>query len=157
MQEFISAVLHSQVRRRFMKGFNTSWTSELKKSQRLFQCLPTQAFKGTVASDFVGPFLAYLDRSGREKEPSFLFLNFSITPLIFKGHLKFVKCLIPKHLWDSWKIKDRYTNVGSGSRRFPISFLENRWQGVNSSRRWIYSSSILLETRLQICVFFPVC
>ena len=70
--------------------------------------------------------------------------------LIFDGHFKVLKHLIPKHLGDYWTLWNGFTNVGSGSR----SFSENRWQVVNSSRTWIYNLSILLETHLQICWIF---
>ena len=66
-------------------------------------------FKGTVAPDFEGPFLACMDRSGRE--------TFYVTSVIFEGHFKVLKCLMPKHLRDSWNLPDGFTNVGSGSWR----------------------------------------
>ena len=50
------------------------------------------------------------------------FLNLSVSPGIFGGHFKVLKGLIPKHLGDSWNLRDGFTNVGSGSRKFPISF-----------------------------------
>ena len=53
-----------------------------------------------------------------------------------------------------WSGRDGFTNRGRGSWRFSIYFSENRWQGVNSSRRWIYKSSILLEPCFQIWRIF---
>ena len=43
--------------------------------------------KGTVAPDFVAPFLACKDWSGQEKQPLLVF-QFSISPLIFGSHFK---------------------------------------------------------------------
>ena len=45
--------------------------------------------------------------------------------------------------------------VGSGSRRFYISFSENRWQGDNSSRRVIYNINIIGDMRTNLVDFFP--
>ena len=85
-----------------------------------------------------------------EKRNLYWFLNFSVAPSIFVSHFKVLKCFIPKHLTDSWNLQDGFTNVGSGSRRIPISFLENCKQGINSSQRWIYKLSFLFERWSQI-------
>jgi len=57
------------------------------------------------------------------------------TPSIFGSHVKVMKCLIPKHLEDSWNLRDVFINMIIGSQSFPISFSENRWQGANNSLR----------------------
>jgi len=57
-------------------------------------------------------------------------LNFSVAHSILAAILKVLKRLIPKNLGDSWNLQGGLTNVGSGSWRFPISFMETRWQGV---------------------------
>ena len=78
--------------------------------------------------------------------------NFSVTSSIFGWHY----IVFPKYFGYSWNLRDGFKNVGSSYLRFPISFSEICWQGVNSSRRWIYNSSILLETGLQMRrIVFP--
>ena len=64
---------------------------------------------------------ACMDRSGREQEPLLVF-NFFCFSLSFGCHFIVLKHLFPKHPGDSWNLQDGFTNVSSGSRRFPISF-----------------------------------
>ena len=55
-----------------------------------------------------------------------------------------------------------FTNVGSGSRRFPISSLENHLQGVNTVRLFLEMNLLKVNrtcigethTSLQICTHF---
>ena len=61
----------------------------------------------------LGPFLAYMDRSGREKEPLLVYLNFSVTSSILGGYFNVLKHLIPKHLGDSLNLQRGFTNVGA--------------------------------------------
>ena len=71
----------------------------IKEITTLFQCLPTKAFKGTVASDFVGPFLACM--VWPRKETSVQVFNFSVTYFpIFVVIFKVLKRLIPKYFGD---------------------------------------------------------
>ena len=93
----------------------------LNKGATLTKCL----FKRTVMLDFVGPFMACMDRSGQEKEPLLVY-KFFYYFLDFWWKFKVLKRLKPKHLEDSWNLRDGFTNVGSGSRRLPISFSEHR-------------------------------
>ena len=60
-------------------------------------------------------------------EKHLLVFKFLCYSLIFCGHFQVLKCLIPKHLGDSWNLRDRFTYVVSGFLRFSISFLENCW------------------------------
>ena len=99
----------------------------------------------------------YVNYPWTKKRNLYWILNFFAASSIFGCHFKVLMYFISKHLGDSWNLQDGFTNIGSGSRRFPISFSENRWQVVNLSRRWIYISSIFLERYLNIWQIFPIC
>ena len=86
-------------------------------------------FKGTVAPDFVGPFWPSWIGLAKKKNLYYFLLLLRFLAAILKCMYR----LFPKHLAGSWNLRDGFTNVGGGSRRFPISFSENCWQGVNSS------------------------
>jgi len=53
--------------------------------------------------------------------------TFSVTPSIFVSHFKVLKHLIPKHIEDSWNLRDVrvFTHVDSGTLEIFISFSEN--------------------------------
>ena len=70
-----------------------------------------------------------MDRFGTEKKP-LLVLKIRNAPKIFGSYFKIFKCLMPKQLGYSWNLMDGFSNMGSGSWRFPIFFLETHWHGV---------------------------
>ena len=90
-----------------------------------------------------------MKRSGRKNEPLLVFKFFCYSFDFWLPCLSFEYCNISEIPGIPG-----FTNVCSNSRRFPISFSENHWQNVNSSRRRIYNASILLETHVQIWQIF---
>jgi len=69
-------------------------------------------------------FFVCMDRFRQEKRTSTN--RIFNPPSIFVSHFEVSRRFIPKYLGDSWNLDwDKYTNLGSRSQRFSISFSEN--------------------------------